>query len=267
MRIINLLAVVFLLFEVSALYAWSGKIFSVNGKTITVATSDSAQTQAGVVVYIVADGKEIGRGRVARVFHTKVEIVLQNGQAAPGQLVTDVKPVVAGTAKKAEAKLDAPVLPNQNSTAVFANFCGLKQGDSMAQLVKVFGQPTESENESQNKYTFSSKYYFDKKFEISLYNSKAAPSDVGKVMTISIKSAEAVQKIKSLGIKDSKLNLWGLHHDEILKRFGKPASVVSDSYEYRYESKGNRGVVRFYCYPVWGNKCNEITVQWLRNQK
>lgn len=250
-------------------HAWNGKVFSVSGKTITVATNDSAKTKTGMVVYIVVDGKEVGRGRVGKVFHTKVEIILQSGKAAAGYQVTSTKPVPAEIAKKEEVKeekikpeIPAPV--NANTAAAFLSFCGLNHGDSAEQLPKLFGPPGELENEQKNDRDFSTQFYFAKGLSISVFNSKATPSNVGKVMTVSVRSVEAARNLKSLGIKDEKLDLVGLPLEAITKKFGKPDSAMSGSYEYDFRANGKKGKVTFYCYEFQENKCNEIYVHWFR---
>lgn len=243
-------------------YAWSGKVFSVNGKTITVATTDSSKTKIGMIVYIVAEGKEIGRARVGKAFHTKIEAVLQSGKAEPGNLVTDSDPTPATLAKKEQVKPETVSTVKKISPAAFLSFCGLNFGDSEDQLLKILGTPEESEGNGDSENDFAYRFYFNKGLRISVHNSQAKPSQVGKVTVVWLQSADAVEKIRALGIKDEKLDLFGLHHEEITKRFGEPQSKSHDSYSYDFDVSGRGGVVTFYCYERWQYKCNMINVHW-----
>jgi len=78
-------------------FAWEGKVFQVEGKKVTIASSQTSGVKNGTLLYVVKDGKEIGQGRVAKVFHTKIEIHLTKGSAEKGLVVTTLAPARAKT--------------------------------------------------------------------------------------------------------------------------------------------------------------------------
>ena len=82
-RIYPILAAVVLSLN-AGLYAWEGKVFAVSGNKVTASTQDSSKLKSGATVYILKDGKEIGQGKVTKLFHTKVELVLTQGVAKKG---------------------------------------------------------------------------------------------------------------------------------------------------------------------------------------
>lgn len=262
MRATKSVIVILLISFASSVHAWSGKVFSVNGKNVTVATSDSSKARTGMVVYIVVDGKEVGRGRIGKAFHTKVEITLQSGRAQPGNIVTDVSPVAAIPVKKEEPKKDPGPLPDKMAAAAFFDFCGISHGDTRDKVLRLFGKAEETQDESNNKYDFTSSFWFQHKFRITIFKDSAKESRKTRVQTIAVESAEAAAKIRGLGINDPKLDLWGVHVDEIKKRFGEPNRVSSGNYEYHYDAGDRSGHVTFVCYDFWQNQCKEIRVQW-----
>lgn len=80
----------------AGIYAWEGKVFTVSGKKVTASTQESGKLKSGTTVYVMKDGKEIGQCKVTKLFHTKVELILTQGVAQKGLLVTDKKIVATG---------------------------------------------------------------------------------------------------------------------------------------------------------------------------
>lgn len=73
----------------SSVAAWEGRIFSIDGKIITVATTDSSKLNVGAALQILQNGKIVGHGKVTKIFHSKVEMTLTNGLVAVDFIVSD----------------------------------------------------------------------------------------------------------------------------------------------------------------------------------
>ena len=254
----------------SGLLAFKGRVFATSGKTITVSTSDSSKTRKGAVLYVVANGKEVGRARVEQVFHTKIVIKLESGAAAAGDTVTDKRPVAEPAAKPAVAKVDPKIepkvqpLPDQISPSEFLEFAGIRYGDKLERVVRLLGEPEKSDASKPGSYHHLTLSWFSGKFVAGAIEVPPNPSRDSYVAVIRISSPDAVARLRSLGVADAKLNLLGVHRDEILKRFGQPVSISSGNYEYKYTRGGQKGLVKFICYDFWQNECRQINVQWFR---
>lgn len=97
---------------INPLFAWEGKVFQVSGKKITVASSNTAAVRAGMKIYILKNGKEVGQGQITQVYHTKVEVTMLSGIAGKSLIATDNKPsaqLVAVAAPAPITKLEKPV--------------------------------------------------------------------------------------------------------------------------------------------------------------
>lgn len=73
-------------------HAWEGKVFVVNGKKVTVSSTDTGSLKPGRQLYILHNKTVLGHGRVDAFFHTRVEMTLRSGEARKGLRVTDQRP-------------------------------------------------------------------------------------------------------------------------------------------------------------------------------
>lgn len=72
--------------------AWEGKVFVVNGKKVTVSSTDTGSLKPGRQLYVLNNKTVLGHGRVDAFFHTRVEMTLRSGEARKGLRVTDQRP-------------------------------------------------------------------------------------------------------------------------------------------------------------------------------
>ncbi len=253
------------LFAFSA-FAFKGKVFTTSGKSITISTTESSKTRKGAILYIVSGGKEVGRARVEQVFHTKIVARIESGAAAAGDAVTDNRPKVEPKINPVVAKIEPkiPPLPNQVSADAFLSFAGLSYGDNLEQAIKLMGEPEKAETSKPGTYHHLTLTWLGGKFVSGAIDVQPNPSRSSKIAVIRIASPEAVATLRKLGVTDEKLGLLGLHHQEIVKRLGQPASISSGNYEYQYNRGGQRGLVKFVCYEFWQNECRQINVQWFQ---
>lgn len=75
-----------------SLSAWEGKVFKVDGRKVTIASTNTAGLKPGRQLYVIREKKILGHGRIDAFYHTKVEMTLRSGQAAKGLVVTDQRP-------------------------------------------------------------------------------------------------------------------------------------------------------------------------------
>ena len=114
--------------------AWEGKVFDVQGKKVTIASSQTAGVRAGTRLYIIKDGKEVGQGRVSAVFHTKVEMTLTSGTAEKNLKVGTVSPAKQA-ATIAPAKKDEKPKWSLAEIPLKANWAHLAFGNGVFVLI------------------------------------------------------------------------------------------------------------------------------------
>jgi len=89
LRLILLFALLALLPYLSA---WEGKVFRVDGRKVTIASSNTAGLKPGRQLYVMRGKQIFGHGRIDAFYHTRVEMTLRSGAATKGLVVTDMRP-------------------------------------------------------------------------------------------------------------------------------------------------------------------------------
>lgn len=151
---------------------------------------------------------------------------------------------------------------NEHSILDFEKFIGLSKDSTLKDAIKLYGQPIIRENE--NKYGFNDATFNDH-LSLSYYKSSE------KIMVITLTGyknslSSVTEYIKSKGIIDPKIDFLGTHKDEILSAFGTPDMEHADNYYYRYTSEKLSFSVNFVCYSFNDFLCNEINIQFFRNE-
>ncbi len=75
-----------------SLAAWEGKVFRVEGRKVTIASTNTAGLKPGRQLYVLRGKQILGHGRIDAFYHTKVEMTLRSGDAAKNLVVTDTPP-------------------------------------------------------------------------------------------------------------------------------------------------------------------------------
>ena len=78
-----------------------------------------------------------------------------------------------------------------------------------------------------------------------------------KVEVIRLQSESVRDALRQI-TNDPKLELYGLHRDQILKIFGKPSRSNAGNHQYNFRANGKRGLVNFICYDHRKKICEEI---------
>lgn len=89
MKVTLILAVTVLPFSLAA---WEGKVFQVNGRKVTIASTNTAGLKPGRQLYVMRGKQILGHGRIDAFYHTKVEMTLRSGEATKGLVVKDSRP-------------------------------------------------------------------------------------------------------------------------------------------------------------------------------
>jgi hypothetical protein len=149
--------------------------------------------------------------------------------------------------------------PDTGKTVDYLHFAGLSYGDTLDDLVRLFGEPTsvgigDEEDTSNNVF-----YKIDGKECLHVIYDKPTR----RVEFIRAKCGQIRDLLLSKQLDDPKLTLLARHKDSILERYGSPDETASDHYGYDFQDEGgSEGQVTFACYDFDGSRCTERWVQW-----
>lgn len=149
--------------------------------------------------------------------------------------------------------------PARLQAADFQEFIGLRMADGIDAVQKIYGEPLEVET-----YKVAASDYRFYKYAARLDGIRfRSDKDGGALMWIHLSSVDTLYWLRRRGASDPKVNLLGLHRDEVIARLGQPDSVDSgDHYNWKAEVAGKTVLVTLRCNDTYGNRCTEMRVGW-----
>lgn len=150
----------------------------------------------------------------------------------------------------------------------FFTFIGLTYGDHEEDVRRLLGSPDGIDHgdgsDGKKVYPWRRlKYYADPEDRLLGDVSISIDKETGKVRDIHIYSEEGVRLLRSRGVRDEKLNLYGQHIDRIQGEFGRPDEIKSSFHVYDFEDGlGRRGSIDIICYAFHQHRCKEIWLNW-----
>ena len=147
--------------------------------------------------------------------------------------------------------------PARVSVADFESFAGLRRGARAEDVVRLYGEP----NEIRPNKDRSTLYYEYARRRLGFSVGVDAASN--KVEWISLHRRDVPDWLRRRGVKDAKINLLGLHRDEVVARLGKPESVSSGSYNWEIETAGGSLHLTLRCFDHDQGICTTMIVGWL----
>ncbi len=138
----------------------------------------------------------------------------------------------------------------------FNSVIGLKKGDKIEKVYKIYGQPTEH-NEHEDEYSFNTVHYYvddpegSPKWALSFSYEK----DTHKIYTIRIRH-DAPLLLRQKKIKDA--IYIDVPADKLKQLFGPNDYVIPEILEYKSDGLD----VEFNCYSFYGGKCYDYCIYW-----
>lgn len=140
----------------------------------------------------------------------------------------------------------------------YTSFLGITYGDTIDKVYKIFGEPTEIDQ--NDNYSFISVYYHYNSEHVLTFTYDKVTRKVEVTRLKSNLNPDATASLRYVGErqKDTKALFLGQSKKEILANFGNPGRVNAGNYEY---SSSNFSLT-FICYDFQDEKCSEIYLQW-----
>jgi hypothetical protein len=151
-----------------------------------------------------------------------------------------------------EGKVEELAHAGINSADSFFAVAGLRYGDSLQDVLRIYGGPG---NVVANK-TYEYHGYGDVNIGVRPHT--------GRVAVVRVERNRSVlgNDLRNR-IGDPKLAFLGEAENHIRQVLGPPAEAVGGSLHYRFGSRdGAHGEVQFDCYPFDGTRCGMILVYW-----
>lgn len=138
----------------------------------------------------------------------------------------------------------------------FIQFAGLRRGDGLDALKKIYGEPIYMEASKDQKTHYYDYGRRSEGFRVSV------DVENGRVGWINLYDSDLPHWLRRHGVNDSKVNLLGLHRDEVIARLGKPNRVSSDHYYWERKNQDGLLVLRILCLEAHKHQCSEMTIGW-----
>lgn len=147
--------------------------------------------------------------------------------------------------------------PSKTKVMDFMEFVGLRHGDTISTVKNLYGEPLEvSADEESGTHEY---FYGDKREGLRV----AVDAASGKVKFVNLRSPDAPFWLRRRGVDDLKMNLLGLHKNDVIARLGPPKD--GDSYQQHWEATVDGKVVFLSIMCTDGDKgrCTRMNVGWI----
>jgi hypothetical protein len=172
-------------------------------------------------------------------------------QVSHGRVAESAAPATP-TSRTDTARTARPASPSRRTDGW--SFLGFRYGDDKAKVIAKLGPPTKTEP-STSKIPFQTLRYADK-VNVTVH------AKIDKIYTLNVSTADGAKWLRDKGIDDPRLNILGMHRDEVFELYGKPKNTSPGNHVWEYEDGDKRGQLAMTCYEFNEYICRDITVSW-----